>query len=474
MEVKREANRNRYQTAALIAAWVCMGMYCTLTNVALVDMRNRLGLTTEEFGRALSVKHLGGLTGGLFAGAMLDRFRDKTNLFVAISTLVCGCGTMLQPWSTYMEVLSVLFFIEGICQGLTDTAGNTYIMAMWGEKAGPPMHSIHFGFTVGCVFAPLIAFAFLSPDEDEVAGSFNSTTAAYTTMQPEIDGDKITIPYFIIGSCTVLLSVAFFVFDLKGYAKDVFAKHSKKKSSIKEILAPGSCAGGDTMFGVAMVAMFILYMILINGISIGPLSLGFTFLRETDKLDFTLEEATAWAMAASAGQMLGRGITIIISHWCPIYLMLGTEIALNAVSISLICFVGVHNSVVMWVATVVFAMSSSPLWPGGFSWLDQYITLYGIVVALATIGAGISGFVIQWLTGYLYEYVDEVAIFYSSMAASLSTVLLAVVMYTVAVRHGKRRKGDDLQALDSEKKDIDYEFTVKETITGSVDLCTKF
>ena len=96
-------------------------MYCTLTPIALVDMRKRLGVTTEEMTRVMALKNIGGLVSGLLVGSVLDRFREHTNLILAVSLVVCGTGTMTQPWSTYLEVLGVLFFIEGLCQGASDT-----------------------------------------------------------------------------------------------------------------------------------------------------------------------------------------------------------------------------------------------------------------------------------------------------------------------------------------------------------------
>jgi MFS family permease len=71
--------------------------------------------------RAMSMKHIGSLVGGLLVGAFMDRFRERTNLVVAISLLVCGTGTMVQPWSTYLEAYAFLFVLEGVCQGTIDT-----------------------------------------------------------------------------------------------------------------------------------------------------------------------------------------------------------------------------------------------------------------------------------------------------------------------------------------------------------------
>lgn len=310
-------------------------------------------------------------------------------------------------------------------------------MAMWGVKANAPMHAIHFGYTVGTLLAPLIAFSFLSPDKDD--DETTNTTMIPTTAPPSSDGDnsQIEIPYFIIGAGTILLSFVFFAFEIKGVAKQVKIS-SKKKVSLKELLSPGSCADGDTIFGATMVSLYVLYMVLITTISMGPLMMGFTYLRDTDRMDWSLEEAILWALIGAIAQMVGRGVTIAISHWCPIQVMLAVELIVNAVSVSLITFIGVDNKTVMYVGTAFYAFSCAPLWPGGFAWLDKYIIVYGIVVALATVGAGLAGFGIQWLNGYLYDYVEEESIFYTSTIASMVTIVFAVVMQILASRHGNR------------------------------------
>lgn len=104
-----------------LTCFFIQGAYSTLISVALGDLRARLDVSTEEMTRVMALKSLGGLFGGFVGGACIDRYRDHCHLFIAVAMLVCGAGTMSQPWSTYLEVLGLLFVIEGICQGIYDT-----------------------------------------------------------------------------------------------------------------------------------------------------------------------------------------------------------------------------------------------------------------------------------------------------------------------------------------------------------------
>ena len=115
---------------------ILQGMYSTLISVALPDLRDRLEITTEEITRVMSLKSIGGLAGGFSGGAFMDRFRDRSHLFIAAALMACGIGTMLQPWSTYMEVLGLLYTVEGICQGIYDT----------GQSHGSLLSRIYFLF----------------------------------------------------------------------------------------------------------------------------------------------------------------------------------------------------------------------------------------------------------------------------------------------------------------------------------------
>ena len=370
------------------------------------------------------------------------------------------------------------------------SAGNAYIMAMWGKAADPAMHAIHFGYSIGMVITPLMAFSFLSPDSDDVNNSTayenitmtSSTGVDYVTATGVYDDDggfadnsQIEIPYFICGGLTVALSVVFYAFVIKGSTQKI-PMHSQKKGSFKEVMSPGSCADGDSVFGATLVSLFILYMILIAAIAIGPMTLGFTFLRETNLMDFSLEEATAWSLSVAFCQMLSRGLTIAVSHRCPIQLMLFVEITLNALATTLLVVVGTDNKIVFWVTTCVFALTVAPMWPGGFAWMDKYITLYGIVVALATVGAGLSGFIVQLLTGHLYTNVDELGIFYTTTAASLATVVVAAIMQIFGSRHGNRH--DKVKIKDQFDPDVivSYYDNVTKTMTATEtgDASTKF
>ena len=97
------------------------GLYDGLLSTTLPDLRDRLSTTTEQMTFTRSFKEIGRLVGGIAGGIASDRFQAYSKVFLAVSLMSVGAGVVAVPWSHFLPVLGVLYFIEGTAQGSIDS-----------------------------------------------------------------------------------------------------------------------------------------------------------------------------------------------------------------------------------------------------------------------------------------------------------------------------------------------------------------
>ena len=134
-------------------------------------------------------------------------------------------------------------------------------MKLWGEKADPAMHAIHFGYTLGSIFTPLMVHPFLLPTETDVpigcsydnATVTSSCVANVTTDGLFVDRSRIEVPYLIAGFITIVMLALFWILYVVGPPKGFQLEKVSRKSTWKDVFNPGSCAQGHRWYGLTLV-----------------------------------------------------------------------------------------------------------------------------------------------------------------------------------------------------------------------------
>ena len=88
------------------------GMANSISGATNPDLRTRLDVNTEEFSRSFAAGSVGGMLGSVL-GVMGDKFRSASDGIMSLTMTIAAVTFMLRPWSTYLEVLIVLSFVEG-------------------------------------------------------------------------------------------------------------------------------------------------------------------------------------------------------------------------------------------------------------------------------------------------------------------------------------------------------------------------
>ena len=321
---------------------------------------------------------------------------------------------------------------------------------MWGAGADPMMHAINCGYIVGTTLAPVITGSFLSPDTDtynvtDLSNTTTTATAYGTTAEAGGssfgDDSQIEIPYGIAGFASLLVCVGFVTLFAIGPPKALVC-HTPKKTSLREVFSPGSCAGGRSGLGAALVFLLVLYYVLILAEQLGANSLNFTFAVESD-LNFDKQDAIMMDLSQKICGVIASLLVIPLSRWITAPVIMFYSVVGSAVAMTLIATVGVRDRTSYWIFTCVHQFVVSTAWGAGYAFIDKYITLYAFVVALTSIGAGTSGFVFLIVYGHVYENTTPESIYYVSAGVAWTWVLLVIVMQVVAGRLGNRHAKKD-------------------------------
>ena len=103
-----------------------------------------------------------------------------------------------------------------------------------------------------------------------------------------------------------------------------------------------------------------------------------------------------------------------------------------------LAFVGTNNKTNLYVFACLHNAFSSPIWPGGYNWTNQYIVVSGIVFVVMTIGSGLANFIFNWIAGWLFTHRSGGDVIYVLMSCAFLTCVVIVVMQIVASKHGVR------------------------------------
>ena len=107
-------------------------------------------------------------------------------------------------------------------------------------------------------------------------------------------------------------------------------------------------------------------------------------------------------------------------------------------SVLCLSFLGTKDAIYIWVLSCLMNIFSSPLFPDGYIWVNQYIPLRGLVIYAEGIGSGIAGVIFMCLNGWLFTNVSPQAIFYILMFNQAALCIQIVIMQISVSRYDTR------------------------------------
>ena len=327
------------------------------------------------------------------------------------------------------------------------------VLSLWGEKSGSPMQALHFGYPLGSMVAPLVAYPFVS---QPVGNGSEVTTMAFTITDDSLDNtslvtedpllleSRVEIAYVIVGLFGICNGVIFILFQLcyppEQNITAASKTHKQDTTSWKQVFSPLEWGGGDAVFGGIMVALFMLFYF-VNMASIKASGLYYPSYAIEGPLKYTNQEGTLYSSAFNLAGMLGRASAIVAALVLPITVLFPVTVCLQALFSVITVIWGLNDKLSFAVITCLYAYFSFPVWSLGYAWADIYIFLFAIVIGLADMTSKVSDTIFGYLLAYLYEYTVKESIFYNTAVASVALIGVIIVMIIFGKRHGSKYKG---------------------------------
>jgi FHS family Na+ dependent glucose MFS transporter 1 len=141
-------------TAAYYLSFIVLGMLAAVEGPALPGLAENTAVTLDRISLIFVFGASGYLLGSLFSGQAYDRLPGHRLMgFTLLAMAICAG---LIPFMQNLWSLLLVFFVLGLAKSALDVGGNTLLLWVHSEKAGPFMNGLHFFFGVGAALAPLI------------------------------------------------------------------------------------------------------------------------------------------------------------------------------------------------------------------------------------------------------------------------------------------------------------------------------
>ena len=390
-----------------------------------------------------------GLIGGIVFGVLADMKKRHAILIMAVCSTIYAVIILAMRFLVSYVAYFILKLVLDFIFPAVDLIGNAVILRTWGQRATGPMYAIHLGFGLGSAIGPFIARPFLSPEENLV----NCTSALVTCGTTEIaptsepsrypDGSRLEIPYAIM-SCIILVVCGFmYALYIRGPPDELRAQLEASSSGsllsqpLKEVCHPRTCANTSTAWAIFFLINLFFFYVWNTGREISIGTYVFTYATESD-LGFSKDEAAALSGVYNLFYMLGRCVSIVISRWLTIQLMMSGEVVAVAVITVAMAIWGTSSQTAFAVLICSMGFFGSPLWPGQMSWLDNYITVTSTALFLVPAGASLGNIVFNPLYGAMLEN-KEYELFLGLIAVTGCLCCLQFIIQQVAgVKAGSR------------------------------------
>ena len=317
------------------------------------------------------------------------------------------------------------------------------MLRLWGKKAAPPTHALHFGFGVGALIVPQIARPFL-PHEDtlhEISSSSNVTESMLnTTDQNTLVDPPIEIPFGIVSAITACVGVWFLVLfcfriPLPPLGTPSNRETKRRRSSVFRALIPER---DNIALWLSFVFFLCLFWIFPTGAERAYGRFIYAYAIEgphkMSSDDGTIIETLFWSSFTGS-----RLLNIVISYWLPASVMIFGSLLLSiGVSIVLAFFSG-GDVLILWIFNCLFGILLAPILPASIAWADRYITMTAMMTALAFIASAAGAFIFSWLSGSLYERVGPPSLMHLLVVYSFLCTFVFLILLLLGRKKGPRQ-----------------------------------
>lgn len=373
----------RGATLGYFAAFILLGMASAALGPTITRLADNTGSTVAQISILFTARSLGFLTGAQVSGRLYDRWPGNT---ILIGGLILTGGTLLlTPIVPLLWLLTAVMFFGGMAESSIDVGGNTMLLWLYGEKAGPLMNGLHFFFGFGSFLAPILLAQILLATE--------SLRAGYWTL------------------AAVALPIMLFMLWLPNpRVRPPSAESDARKTAVSGLLP-----------------LLVIFLALYVGAEI---SFGGWIFTYAVAQDVTGEATAAYLTSGFWGALtVGRLLSVPMARLLPPRRML--MVALGGCLLSILVLGAWPMAVTaVWTATLGLGFFMSTIFPTTLAWAERFMPISGRVTSWFFTGASIGSMTIPWLIGQLIDRLGPTWMIVT-IGASL---LLEVAIFSIILR----------------------------------------
>lgn len=385
---------HRRLTWTYFGLFIAIGMTGGLLGPALPHLASASGSSMSQIAVLFTARAVGNMSGALVTGALMDRFNGHRVLLIMGVLTVAGLA--LAPLSPLLVLLALLFMLLGFSEVSLNAGGNTLLLWLHRDAAGPNVSALHFCFSVGNMLTPLVMVAALS-----LTGQFHWT-------------------FWVVGLC-----VAGMLWPLSRFASPTMPGAT---CGVSETPAPRKHR--DPL----LLGIFLLLFALYVGIEVtfAGWVTAYGALSGLPDEQATLLATLFW-LALSAGRLLA----IPLLRWCAPWQILGACLTMGLAAAS-----GWHAGVLSLAAgALLFGLSASAFFPTLFALCNHTMVMRGRTTGAIFTAAGCGALIIPSLTGPLLDTAGPGA-FPVLLASLWLSIGLALCLLTLRLRTLARSAAD--------------------------------
>lgn len=370
--------------------FISLGFVSAFVGPALPFLADMVGVDLAQASTLVTMKSVGFMAGAFIAGRVCDRIRPHG---LVQGALVCAALTVMAiPAVPNFWVMLALFCLAGIFVGSIDVGGNILIVWIMGDRVGPFLTGMHFIWSMGALFTPLMVVHF-----QHLTGS-------------------LVVPFLILGMTMLLCTLFYIRLDSPPPIRTGDERHTPL---------------ARLPMGIFMAMLFLAGTMEI-AIAIWVFSYTLALQLGTEQMAGGLNSSFFAAIAAS--RLLVAFLLVRVSKQSVLY------VALGLVLISCIGVLLAPASLPMlWAGVILTGFGVAALFPLTLSLAPQYLPAEGRVTSWMFGAASVGFLSIPWFIGQLFEPVGPHVIWYTAgLAAVLNVVCLVILHYTPRLNRSPR------------------------------------
>ncbi|MFC7366809.1 MFS transporter [Vreelandella zhaodongensis] len=151
---------HRRLTWTYFGLFVAIGMTGGLLGPALPHLAQASGSSMSQIAILFTARAVGNMSGAFVTGLLMDRFNGH---YVLIGMgILAALGLAIAPLSPLLLLLIGVFMLLGFAEVSLNAGGNTLLLWLHRDAAGPNVSALHFCFSLGNMLTPLLLVAVLS------------------------------------------------------------------------------------------------------------------------------------------------------------------------------------------------------------------------------------------------------------------------------------------------------------------------